>query len=521
MNHFRRMSALLLSLSLMCTASSASAAAADTFSEVPVLQFKHVPSVGTESGDTSSIDINASIPGFLNMYLLDESGSIVLTIAKNQEIHSKVTTIDFRAADDDGNPLDPGTYTVKADMVSQYGVASESITKDTPVVPATEIDEDGFSVPVSSSSAASSAASSADSSAVSGNPWADSASGNPWADSASGNPWADIASGNSWIDNTSGNSWIDNTSGNPWADSAPVPAKTSAASATQTAAPRPAGASKTMQYEAGTFKMGDEGLMIGVGVGDTANQADAGYWALTADADDAAIWAALTRTLTGIEADETESAYIYDSTDDKRNKLGTVSGISQGVNVITKRSDGWSLVEAFRNEDGAFVRGYIRTNKLRTSEPNPTYGIVIDKATQTLTVYKEGTRLGSCKVSTGLPEPKYPHRETPAGEFILVTRRGSYEYYGTGYTKYTIRINGSYYLAEVPTTKKNGTKFLEMPDDLGAKATRGTVCIAHDASTDGGINAEWIWNMTDDNKKVKVLIFDDKPRTDVPVSTSK
>ena len=214
-------------------------------------------------------------------------------------------------------------------------------------------------------------------------------------------------------------------------------------------------------------------------------------------------------------------SYPDNSPDSGRKKLGTVSGISQGLNVIKERDDGWALVEAFRNEDGAFVRGYIKSDKLRVVEPNPNYGIVIDKAAQTLTVYKDGARLGSCKVSTGLPTPKYPHRETPAGEFILVTRRGSYEYYGTGYTKYTIRINGSYYLAEVPTTKKNGSKFLEMPDDLGAKATRGTVCIAHDASTDGGINAEWIWNMTDDNKKVKVLIFDDKPRTDVPVSTGK
>ena len=40
---------------------------------------------------------------------------------------------------------------------------------------------------------------------------------------------------------------------------------------------------------------------------------------------------------------------------------------------------------------------------------------------------------------------------------------------------------------------------------------------AHDASTDGGINAEWIWNMTTDNKKVKVLILDDKDRSMVPV----
>jgi len=190
------------------------------------------------------------------------------------------------------------------------------------------------------------------------------------------------------------------------------------------------------------------------------------------------------------------------------------------VNVIVQRTDGWSLVEAFRNEDGAFVRGYIRTNKLRTSEPNAHYGLVIDKAKQTLTVFKDGARVGSCAVSTGLATPKYLHRETPAGEFITVTRRGTIEYYGNGYSKYTIRINGSYHISEIPSTKKNGSDFSILAGSLGTKATRGNVCIAHDASADGGINAEWIWNMTTENKRVKVLILDDKPRTDVPVAAN-
>ena len=264
--------------------------------------------------------------------------------------------------------------------------------------------------------------------------------------------------------------------------------------------------------------MGDEGLLIGVGVADVAAQTDAGYWGLTADATDAELWAAITRKMIGVDVGESESAYIYDSPLSGRKKIGTVSGISQGLNVITERGDGWALVEAFRNEDGAFVRGYIKSDKLRPVEPNPNYGIVIDKAAQTLTVLKDGVRVGSCKVTTGLATPKYPHRETPAGEFITVTRRGAFEYYGMGYTKYTIRFNSGYYLAEIPTTKKNGIKFLEdVQGALGTKYTRGNVCIASDASTDGGINAKWIWDMTDANKRVKILIFDDKARTDVPV----
>lgn len=276
--------------------------------------------------------------------------------------------------------------------------------------------------------------------------------------------------------------------------------------------------SNEMTYQSVTAPVGEEGYQIGVGVSDVAALEDAGYWALDASASDEQIWAAITRPLTGVNVAETESAFIYDSVAEGRKKLGTVSGISQGLNVIASREDGWSLVEAFRNEDGAFVRGYIRTNKLRVAEPNTTYGIVIDKATQTLTVYKEGVRVGSCLVSTGLPTTKYPHRETPAGEFILVTRRGTIEYYGTGsFTTCTIRLNGSYHISEEPTTKKNGSDYSILNGLLGNKATRGNICITHEASADGGINADWIWNITDENRRIKVLIFDDKARTEVPV----
>lgn len=271
------------------------------------------------------------------------------------------------------------------------------------------------------------------------------------------------------------------------------------------------------EYGAGDSELGDDGLEIGVGVSDVAEQTNAGFWALTADASDEEIWAAITRTMIGVDVSVQESAYIYDSTKDGRKRLGTVSGISQGLNVIKERDDGWSLVEAFRNEDGAFIRGYIRTNKLRVVNVNQDYGIVIDKADQTLTVWKAGEPIGSCDIATGLATPKYLYRETPAGEYILATRRGTIEYYNQGYSKHAIRINGNYHLCQIPSTKKNGSDFSLLEDTLGEKATRGHIVLPHDASSDGGINAEWIWELTDDNRDIKVLIFDDKDRDEVPV----
>lgn len=461
MSKNKRLLALLLCL-LLCSASASAFAASKTFTTVPTLKATF-PSKGVDSYDSDDYTITPSQPGFLTVRLLNEGGFEVMVLMDHVEVHSKANTFEFFARLEDGEPLPAGKYTLAIDMVNQFGIASKTLEKSITI---NEMEEDELeqyaadhkveTEEVNIAALTGAAATTADSSA---------------------------------------------------AESAATPAATVAPPANE------------VTYAAGSSAAGDEGLLIGVGVSDIATQAAAGYWGLASTATDEEIWAALTREMVGVDVAENESAYIYDSPYQGRSKLGTVSGISQGLNVIVKREDGWSLVETFRNEDGAFVRGYIKSDKLRPVIPNQTYGIVIDKANQTLTVFKDGTRLGSCKVATGLPTPKYLHRETPAGEFITVTRRGAYDYYGLGYSACTIRINGNYYLCEVPTTKKNGTKFLDIEDQLGNKASRGNVVIAHEASTDGGINADWIWDMTTENKKVKVLIFDDKARTDVPVSS--
>ena len=292
--------------------------------------------------------------------------------------------------------------------------------------------------------------------------------------------------------------------------------KTSGKTSETKSSEKTAAAKNEIVQVAGDTALGDEGLEIGAGVSDTAEQTDGGYWTLTSASTNEEIWAALTRTMISVNVAEQESAYIYDSPKEGRKTLGMVSGMSQGVNVIKEREDGWSLVEAYRNEDGAFIRGYIRTNKLRIVEPNTTYGIVVDKAAQKLTVWKDGDPIGSCDVSTGLASAKYLHRETPAGEYILATRRGTIEYYGNGFSANAIRFSGNYHLCEIPSSKKGGTDFSLLEDTLGEKATRGHICVAHEASADGGINAEWIWDMTTENKRVKLLILDDKERDQVP-----
>ncbi len=442
------LSAFLVSAFLLSGASGALAAAKMQLT---------LPTDEVPGGAHSQLTVATDVPGFLTLTLIGPSGSI--TLLDREEVHTSSNMFDFVAADEDGAPLDVGTYTLSGELIDQFGASSGSVSGQLTI-----------GVPIAQQVDASADDDDADDASASTDAASTGASSSSTASSSSG--------------------------------------KTSSS----------AKAADTLEYVASDkTKLGEQGYEIGVGVSDTVDQADAGYWALTADSSDEEIWAALTRTMVSVNVGESESAYIYNATDNGK-KIGSVSGLSQGLNLIEDLDDGWSVVEAYRNEDGSFVRGYIRTNKLRTVEPSNMYGIVIDKATQTLTVYKNGERIGSCAVSTGLPTVKYLHRETPAGEFITVTRRGTIENSG-GYSKYTVRISGNYHLCEIPTTKKNGKDYSLMADKLGQKASRGNICIAHDESSDGGINAEWIWDLTDSNKKVKVLIFDDKDRSSIPANS--
>ena len=417
-----------------------------------------LPTSEVPGGSHAQLTFTTDVPGFLTLTLNGPSGS--LTLLDREEVHTAGNMFDFAAADDSGSPLSVGAYTVSGELIDQFGEATGSVSGQLTI----------------------------------GIPLAQQTDDEKEEDSASAKGNASASKDTASSPSSSGSS--------------AAPAKPSSSGKTE----------KVVEYVASNkTTLGEQGYEIGVGVSDTVDQSDAGYWGLTANASDADIWAALTRTMVSVNVGESESAYIYNSTDNGR-KIGSVSGLSQGLNLIEDLDDGWSVVEAYRNEDGAFVRGYIRTNKLRTVEPSNMYGLVIDKATQTLTVYKNGERIGSCAVSTGLPTVKYLHRETPAGELITVTRRGTIEKSG-GFSKYTVRISGNYHLCEIPTTKKNGKDYSLMADKLGQKASRGNICLAHDESADGGINAEWIWDLTDSNKKIKVLVFDDKDRSSIPANS--
>lgn len=279
------------------------------------------------------------------------------------------------------------------------------------------------------------------------------------------------------------------------------------ASKTGTTATAPTAAAERTPNAVGT-----EGFQIGAGPSDVATQSEDNYWNLPANATDEQLWAALIKPMTTVDIDETQSASLLETPEPDGKIIGKVNGLTHAVNVISA-GDTWSLVESYRIEDGAFMRGYIRNSRLRTVEVDQEYGLVLDKATQTLSVFKEGVRIGSVLVSTGLATKDNPNRETPAGEFFLATRMGKKKM-AMGYILYSTRISGNYWIHEIPSTKEAGTDFSSMQGKLGQKNTWGTIVVAHESSSDGAINMQWIWDTL--NKRTKILILDDKDRSVIP-----
>ena len=210
--------------------------------------------------------------------------------------------------------------------------------------------------------------------------------------------------------------------------------------------------------------------------------------------DDAAVWAALTAPVAVGSGSEGQGLYILQGKNRGQNWAGTVACRTVGVAVLEICGDGWVKVGAWRQSDGFYTEGYVKADKLRVVRPNPRYGAVVDKKAQTLTVYENGTKLGTVEVSTGFSTMALREADTHSGVFLLGTRMQSFMTDGHWYD-YPIRIEAGNLIHQVGYAREDGQRnFTEEITALGRKASHG--CIRVDARSmeeNNGINAWWIW----------------------------
>ena len=249
------------------------------------------------------------------------------------------------------------------------------------------------------------------------------------------------------------------------------------------------------------------------------------YWETPMDIrDEAAVWAMLTAPITVVDGEQTEQAVLYAEPSEDAEAVADVTCYSQGVHVLDTLSDGWSLVECYSSSFhdskikawNQLSRGYIKTGRLTVREVKNTYGMVVDKMTQRLYVFKEGALYDVLKVSTGLINDEQPFNETRSGEFILCSRTGAFAS-GNLTCGLAIRFNAGDLLHEVPHKQREGGKkdYSFCEPQLGQRASHGCIRVQR-LRTSKGLNMQWIWDTMKKGLGTRIVIWEDWKGRELP-----
>ena len=242
------------------------------------------------------------------------------------------------------------------------------------------------------------------------------------------------------------------------------------------------------------------------------------YWTLPMDiTDEEAVWKVLTAPITvldnGKKNAEKMQVIIRSQPGEESDGIGMVTCISQGVHVL-ERGEEWSLIECYSSSfhDSAIlnwntlVQGYVPTAYLKEVKPNQEMGLVVDKLTQRLYVFRDGKLYSTLLVSTGISNAKQPYNETRSGEFLLVSKVGEFASDNLRCAM-ALRFNDGDLLHEVPYIAYDyGKDYSVNEPKLGTKASHGCIRVQRQPSPEG-VNQRWLW--TNYIKNTRILIWED------------
>lgn len=244
------------------------------------------------------------------------------------------------------------------------------------------------------------------------------------------------------------------------------------------------------------------------------------YWTIPMDiTDEEAVWKALTAPVTildnGKKNAEKTQVIIRSEPSENSDGVGMVTCVSQGVHVL-ERGEEWSLIECYSSSFhdspilnwNAFVQGYVPTSYLKEVMPNQETGLVVDKLSQRLYVFREGKLFSTLLISTGLANPKQPYNETRSGEYLLVSKVGEFSSDNMR-CALALRFNDGDLLHEVPYILSSDGQYRDYSitePKLGTKASHGCIRVQRQASPEG-VNQKWLWNNY--RKNMKIIIWED------------
>lgn len=239
------------------------------------------------------------------------------------------------------------------------------------------------------------------------------------------------------------------------------------------------------------------------------------YWTLPMDIkDEEKVWEMLMQPMVVIDGKEKNQTALREEPDENSKRVAVVTQETQGVHVLETLDNGWSLVECYSSSFhdskvkawNMLVQGYVPTSALKTVKPSQEWGVVIDKLTQKLYLFKEGKLFSTLDVSTGLANERQPYNETRSGEFFLTSAVGGF-WSDNMFCPRAIRFNDGDLLHEVPYVSRNDNKIYSATEPyLGQKASHGCIRVQR-KRTPEGVNMTWLW----DNRKknTKLVIWED------------
>ena len=238
----------------------------------------------------------------------------------------------------------------------------------------------------------------------------------------------------------------------------------------------------TEEIVAGTDGQGDTALLVEEVTGEPASAAaqqqvftpaygspyqtdtTLNYWTLPMDiTNEAAVWEVLMQPVTvlddGGKKDNQHKRQIVMRAEPSADSagVGVVTNLTQSVHVLEK-GDEWTLVECYSSSFydskvkrwNQLVQGYVPTKYLKQVTPDSSMGIVVDKLTQRLYIFKDGALYDTLLCSTGLSNAKQPYNETRSGEFLLQNPAVGGWQDGNMVCELGIRFNGGDLIHQVP-----------------------------------------------------------------------
>ena len=254
------------------------------------------------------------------------------------------------------------------------------------------------------------------------------------------------------------------------------------------------------------------------------------YWTLPMDiTNEAAVWEVLMQPVTvlddGGKKDNQHKRQIVMRAEPSADSagVGVVTNLTQSVHVLEK-GDEWTLVECYSSSFydskvkrwNQLVQGYVPTKYLKQVTPDSSMGIVVDKLTQRLYIFKDGALYDTLLCSTGLSNAKQPYNETRSGEFLLQNPAVGGWQDGNMVCELGIRFNGGDLIHQVPAlVSSSGNKdYSTLAKKLGTKASHGCIRVQRN-KTPKGTNMKWIWDNRQD--EIKIIIWEDWQGRQIPI----